>query len=159
MSVAITSLTSLIRCSTPKPLLTSHSLPLRSSSFHFRLRPSPPPLRRSSVATFFSDQPQPPPSTITEDNNPLLQDFNFPPFDVIDASHVRPGMRALLNKLDDDLEELEKTVEPSWSKLVEPLERIVDRLSVVWGAINHLKAVKDTPELRSAIEEIQDILS
>ena len=51
--------------------------------------------------------------------------------------------------------ELEKTVEPSRPKLVEPLEKMLDRLSVVWGAVNHLKSVKDTPELRSAIEEIQ----
>lgn len=54
-----------------------------------------------------------------------------------------------------ELDQLEKTVEPSWPKLVEPLEKIVDRLSVVWGIINHLKAVKDTPELRAAIEEVQ----
>lgn len=54
-----------------------------------------------------------------------------------------------------ELEQLEKAVEPSWPKLVEPLEKIIDRLSVVWGMINHLKAVKDTPELRAAIEEVQ----
>lgn len=46
-------------------------------------------------------------------------------------------------------------MEPSWPKLVEPLEKIVDRLTVVWGMINHLKAVKDTDELRAAIEEVQ----
>ena len=51
--------------------------------------------------------------------------------------------------------ELERTVEPSWPKLVEPLEKIVDRLSVVWGIVNHLKSVKDSFELRSAIEEVQ----
>lgn len=56
---------------------------------------------------------------------------------------------------DSDLAELEKTVEPTWPKLVEPLEKMMDRLTVVWGAVNHLKAVKDTAELRSAIEEIQ----
>ena len=60
-----------------------------------------------------------------------------------------------INFQENDLTELEKTVEPSWLKVAEPLERITDRLSVVWGAVNHLKAVKDTPELRSAIEEIQ----
>lgn len=53
------------------------------------------------------------------------------------------------------MEELERTVEPSWPKLVEPLEKIVDRLSVVWGIVNHLKSVKDSPELRSAIEDVQ----
>lgn len=46
-------------------------------------------------------------------------------------------------------------MEPSWPKLVEPLEKIVDQLTVVWGMINHLKSVKDTSELRSAIEEVQ----
>lgn len=46
-------------------------------------------------------------------------------------------------------------MEPSWPKLVEPLERIVDRLAVVWGAVSHLKAVKDNADLRSAIEEVQ----
>lgn len=56
---------------------------------------------------------------------------------------------------DADLVELERTVEPTWPKLVEPLEKIVDRLQVVWGVVNHLKAVKDSPELRSAIEEVQ----
>lgn len=56
---------------------------------------------------------------------------------------------------DMDLVELERTVEPTWPKLVEPLEKIVDRLQVVWGVINHLKSVKDSPELRSAIEEVQ----
>lgn len=51
--------------------------------------------------------------------------------------------------------ELESNVEPLWPKLVEPLEKIVDQLAVVWGIINHLRAVKDTPELRSAIQEVQ----
>lgn len=46
-------------------------------------------------------------------------------------------------------------MEPSWSKLVEPLEKIVDALAVVWGMVNHLKAVKDSAELRSAIEDVQ----
>lgn len=96
-------------------------------------------------------------ATIEEslESNPLLRDFDFPPFDVVEAKHVRPGIRALLQKLEADLEELERTIEPSWPKLVEPLEKIVDRLNVVWGMINHLKAVKDTPELRAAIEEVQ----
>ncbi|KAK8488001.1 hypothetical protein V6N13_028997 [Hibiscus sabdariffa] len=99
-----------------------------------------------------------PSSTPVDDNiesNPLLQDFDFPPFDIVEAKHVRPGIRALLKKLESDLDELEKTVEPSWPKLVEPLEKIVDRLTVVWGMVNHLKAVKDTAELRAAIEEVQ----
>jgi Zn-dependent oligopeptidase len=56
---------------------------------------------------------------------------------------------------ESDLVELEDTLEPTWPKLVEPLEKITDRLSVVWGIVNHLNAVKDSPELHSAIEEVQ----
>ncbi|KAL0350299.1 UNVERIFIED_CONTAM: Organellar oligopeptidase A, chloroplastic/mitochondrial [Sesamum radiatum] len=89
------------------------------------------------------------------ESNPLLKEFYFPPFDSIEAKHVRPGIRALLKQLESDLEELERTVEPTWPKLVEPLEKIVDRLAVVWGAVSHLKAVKDNADLRSAIEEVQ----
>ncbi|KAF7849221.1 hypothetical protein BT93_L1073 [Corymbia citriodora subsp. variegata] len=89
------------------------------------------------------------------ESNPLLQDFEFPPYDAIEAKHVHPGMHALLRKLESDLQELERTVKPSWPKLVEPLEKIVDRLDVVWGIIKHLKNVKDTAELRAAIKEVQ----
>ncbi|CAM8940947.1 unnamed protein product [Rhodiola kirilowii] len=88
-------------------------------------------------------------------DNPLLKDFDFPPFDVVEPKHVRPGIRALLAQLNEDLNELEKTVEPTWPKLVEPLEKIFDRLNVVWGIVNHLKSVKDSTELRSAVEEVQ----
>ena len=93
-------------------------------------------------------------ATAPEDN-PLLQDFEFPPFDAVEAKHVRPGIRALLIELQADLEQLERAVEPSWPKLVEPLEKILDRLSVVWGIVNHLKSVKDNSDLRSAIEDVQ----
>jgi oligopeptidase A len=58
-----------------------------------------------------------------------------------------------------ELEELEKGVEPTWGKLVEPLERITDRLEVIWGMVDHLKAVKDSADLRAAVEEVQVHLS
>lgn len=87
--------------------------------------------------------------------NPLLQEGPFPRFDAVEAKHVCPGIRALLQQLENDLDELERTVQPTWPGLVEPLEKIVDRLSVVWGVVNHLKSVKDSEDLRSAIEEVQ----
>ncbi|XP_022860637.1 probable cytosolic oligopeptidase A [Olea europaea var. sylvestris] len=88
-------------------------------------------------------------------DNPLLQSFIFPPYDIIEPRHVRPAMQSLLRKLENDFIELENTVEPTWPKLVVPLEKIIDRLSVVWGIVNHLSSVKDSPELRAAIEQVQ----
>ncbi|KAG6747568.1 hypothetical protein POTOM_047454 [Populus tomentosa] len=125
---------------TPKRFPKSNPCPLWSSSFSLCLQT----LHKSSTTTATT-----PPSIsncyssismdpVVDEANPLLQDFEFPPFDV-----------------ESDLEELERTVEPSWPKLVEPLEKIADQLTVVWGMINHLKAVKDSPELRAAIEEVQ----
>lgn len=46
-------------------------------------------------------------------------------------------------------------MEPSWPKLVEPLEKLTDGLIVVGRTISHLKSVKDNPDLRSAYEEVR----
>uniref|UniRef100_A0A1J3HIY0 oligopeptidase A n=1 Tax=Noccaea caerulescens TaxID=107243 RepID=A0A1J3HIY0_NOCCA len=153
----------------PSTFRKSYPCPIWSSSFSFCLPPrststtslsfrhfsSSPPSMSSAFAASASSAVD---STVSDESlssNPLLQDFDFPPFDSVDAKHVRPGIRALLQQLEAELEELEKSVEPSWPKLVEPLEKLVDRLVVVWGTISHLKAVKDTPELRAAIEDVQ----
>ncbi|CAD6248807.1 unnamed protein product [Miscanthus lutarioriparius] len=117
------------------------SSPLRA--FCPRARPSP-----ATCAAFSS--------TMAAADNPLLvADFDFPPFDRVEPSHVRPGIRELLTRLEGELEELEKGVDPTWGKLVEPLERITDRLEVIWGMVDHLKAVKDSADLRAAVEEVQ----
>ncbi|RZC78131.1 hypothetical protein C5167_002360 [Papaver somniferum] len=85
----------------------------------------------------------------------ILEDFVFPPFDVVEPKHVRPGIKTLLKQLENDLVVLEKSVEPTWPKLVDPLEKILDRLQLVWGIIDHLQNVKDSADLRSAIDEVQ----
>jgi Zn-dependent oligopeptidase len=61
----------------------------------------------------------------------------------------------IVSSQEAELEELEKGVEPTWGKLVEPLERITDRLELIWGMVQHLKAVKDSDDLRAAVEEVQ----
>ncbi|XP_047051358.1 probable cytosolic oligopeptidase A [Lolium rigidum] len=92
---------------------------------------------------------------MADTDNPLLADFDFPPFDAVQPAHVRPGIRTLLARLEGELEALEKGVEPVWDKLVVPLERITDRLDVVWNVVDHLKAVKDSADLRAAVEDVQ----
>ncbi|CAL9064167.1 unnamed protein product [Musa banksii] len=142
----------LLAAASPKPVQNkSFPCPLWSASFSFCLDRRPKSTTSSAA---------PPPSSMafaadSLDSNPLLHDFAFPPFDVVEPKHVRPGIRELLRKLESDLEKLERTVEPTWPRLVVPLEKIMDRLQVVWGIVNHLKSVKDSPELRSAIEEVQ----
>jgi oligopeptidase A len=87
--------------------------------------------------------------------NPLLNTSPFPLWDEVKAEHVVPAIRQLLEETSSEIDALEKNVEPTWGGLVEPLERIVDRLGRAWGTVSHLKAVKDTEALRKAVEEVQ----
>jgi oligopeptidase A len=90
-----------------------------------------------------------------ERENPLLQDTVFPRFDLIQPTHVVPAMRHLLAELEQCLDQLERDVQPTWEGLVEPLERLGDRLSVVWGIVGHLMGVKNRDALRAAYQEMQ----
>lgn len=71
------------------------------------------------------------------------------------AEHVVPAIRQLLEETNSAIDSLEENVEPTWAGLVEPLEKIVDRIGRAWGTVSHLKAVKDTEALRKAVEEVQ----
>ena len=84
-----------------------------------------------------------------------IQESPFPNFDKVQPEHVVPGITALLASLSQEIDSLEKDVTPTWEGLINPLERISDRLSRAWGTISHLKAVKDTEELRKAYEEVR----
>jgi oligopeptidase A len=88
-------------------------------------------------------------------DNPLLQVSPYPPFERIRPEHVVPAMRQLLQELAAELHQLEASAQPSWEGLVEPLERLDDRLSVTWGVVGHLMGVKNSDALRQAYQEIQ----
>ena len=57
--------------------------------------------------------------------------------------------------LEQELINLEATVKPTWNDLVEPLQKLEDRLTWSWGIVGHLMGVKNSPELRKAYNEIQ----
>jgi oligopeptidase A len=94
-----------------------------------------------------------PNTSITD--NPLLIGKGLPPFDAITPEHVVPAMTHLLAELDNDLARLEAEVVPTWSGLVEPLDRLTERLSWSWGVVSHLMGVKNSSELREAYEAVQ----
>ncbi|HIK45919.1 MAG TPA: M3 family metallopeptidase [Leptolyngbyaceae cyanobacterium M65_K2018_010] len=96
--------------------------------------------------------------TATLPDNPLLIGAGLPPFDRIQTGDIVPGITALLETLNTDLATLEANLEPSWQGLVEPLNRIEERLSWSWGIVSHLMGVKNSPELRTAYETVQPAL-
>jgi len=58
----------------------------------------------------------------------------------VQAEHVVPGITALVAQLNAEIDALEQRVVPSWEGLVEPLERISDRMDRARGTVSHLKA-------------------
>ena len=92
---------------------------------------------------------------VAETANPFLDAGPPPPFDVIRPEHVEPGMRALLADLHARLDALEQAPEPTWSGLVEPIERMADDLFYRWGIVRHLMAVRNSDALRTAHEAVQ----
>jgi oligopeptidase A len=91
----------------------------------------------------------------SDQENPLLSTGAFPRFDLIQPVHVVPAMRHVLAELEQHLEQLERDAQPTWEGLVEPLERLGDRLSVTWGVVGHLMGVKNCEALREAYQDIQ----
>jgi len=88
-------------------------------------------------------------------DKPLLIGKGLPPFEAIKPEHVEPAITQLLAELDKELATLEANVQPTWSGLVEPLDRLVERLRWSWGIVGHLMGVKNSPELRTAYETVQ----
>ncbi len=87
--------------------------------------------------------------------NPLLQpDDGLPAFDAIRAEHVGPAIDELLAGADAALERaVGPEVPADYHALSAVLDVAVERLGRAWGAVGHLKAVADSPELRAAYNE------
>lgn len=81
-----------------KPALSCPALPL-SHPFSAYLRQLPKFNRPICAATMASDSTVDPTPSLINSDNPLLKDFDFPPFDVVEPNHVRPGIRELIRRL------------------------------------------------------------
>ncbi len=89
------------------------------------------------------------------EQNPLLNQGELPDFTKIEPSHVAPAVREAIRLGKKQLAKLETLQYTTWETFVLPLRETIRRLSEVWGAVNHLMGVKNSPELRAAHEEVQ----
>ncbi len=88
------------------------------------------------------------------DNNPLLSLDALPAWDRIRPEHVKPAVDALLAQADAALEQAVSAATPAdYDALSAVLDVATERLGRAWGAVRHLNAVMDTPELRAAYGE------
>jgi oligopeptidase A len=95
-----------------------------------------------------------------ENDNPLLQDLELPPFSRIAAEHVLPAIQSLLGQGRGKIAEvLDAAEEPSWGSVVQPIDEMDDRISRAWSPVAHLNAVADNPALRASYNGALALLS
>ncbi len=89
---------------------------------------------------------------------PLLAGEGIPLFDAITPEQVERHMPELIAQLHTELAALEATLELSlsqdtalpWHAVMDPLQRLGERLRWSWGVVSHLNGVCNSPELRQA---------
>jgi oligopeptidase A len=86
---------------------------------------------------------------------PLLQGQGLPPFPDITPAQVVPAITELLAEANAALTQLEANIIPTWAGLVEPLDRIIEKISWSWSIVGHLMGIQNSPELRAAHEQMQ----
>ena len=102
-------------------------------------------------------------SSAPEASNPLLAPDYFPRYADVKASHVGPAMDARLAEATSALTALETQLEatlaagltPSYRDIADQSERIAELVGTPWGVVSHLKSVKDSDELRAAVDAAQ----
>ena len=83
--------------------------------------------------------------------NPLLEHHPLPPFSRIEAQHVEPAIRQLIDRNKQAIEDLLQDQECcSWETLLQPLEQLGDELAQAWSPVSHLNSVRNSDELREA---------
>jgi len=137
----------------PAALFSPAFLSASGRSAHYRRSSSRPLTARAGRAAAKATPPtDPDPNPLVEMGGPASL---FPPYDRIGAGVVAEGMREVVRDTEAALAELEAGARPSWEGLVEPLERLQEPLAKAWGAVQHLKMVRDSEALRAAVEEVQ----
>lgn len=91
---------------------------------------------------------------MTMNNNPLLDFSDLPRFSEIKPEHVKPAIDELISRARFTISSVvESKAEPSWETVVDPITDVTEQLERAWGAVHHMYAVVNTPELRKAFND------
>ncbi len=92
-------------------------------------------------------------------DNPLLGQEPLPPFTRIRPEHVEPGVRELLERSRNRIEQLAGLERPTFATVVEPIEELQHRVSRTWSPVSHLNAVLNSDALRTGYNACLPLLS
>jgi oligopeptidase A len=88
-------------------------------------------------------------------DNPFLATEGLPPYDRMEAGQVVSAMESVIAEAQSKIEEVERTLAPTWDGLMQPLEELDHAFSYAWSPVSHLLGVKNSDDLRKVHEEIQ----
>lgn len=91
--------------------------------------------------------------------NPLLNDFLYPPFSSIQPEHVQPALESALAESRELIEQVVTQASPTWETLIAPLEAADDKISRIWSPVSHMNAVVSDDQLREAHDTCLTLLS
>ncbi|HEY1282842.1 MAG TPA: M3 family metallopeptidase, partial [Steroidobacteraceae bacterium] len=92
-------------------------------------------------------------------DNPLLAPTPLPAFTAIRPEHVEPAVREVLAASRARIDELSAVDQPTFARVVEPLEELHHRISRVWSPVSHLNAVLNSEPLRASYNACLPLLS
>lgn len=94
-------------------------------------------------------------------DNPLLDFDSLPAFSRIEAAHMEPAIRHVIEENRERLKALldAPDVGSDWDSLMAPLEEMDDRLEKVWSVVSHLNGVMNTAEIREAHSSCQALVT
>ena len=82
---------------------------------------------------------------------PLLNQSGLPAFTQILPAHVEPAIYHLLSVNRERISNLLESIgEPTWSRLIEPLDEWDDELGRAWSPVSHMNSVVNSDALRDA---------
>jgi len=96
---------------------------------------------------------------MSDQNNPLLQDFDLPPFSAIKPEHVKPAVEQLIRDCKAAIETAVSEPAPTWENLILSTDVTDDRLGKAWSPVSHMNSVISSDELREAYESCLPMLS
>ena len=135
--------------------------PGASARLALRVAPARSPLRVRSVKTMATLEANPLASWTYGLGEKAGEAPDLPKWSSIKDEHVKPAITAAVAAANAEIDAIEKRLAlaespPStWAELMDPLERLSEKLSRPWGVVSHLKGVRDSDDLRSAYDECQ----
>lgn len=97
-------------------------------------------------------------------NNPLLHEwespYKLPPFDLIKAGHFKPAIEKSIEMTRDEINKITRNpANPSFSNIVEPLDKAGTRLDEITSILFNLNSAETNRDIQAAAREVSPILS